>query len=239
MPGQPTHTNRDIERLRLETSRRDREIPRTFYGWEKCVNRFFHCSLYRSSIDVLAAAGKFPFDSLRILDIGCGSGTWLLEFVQWGALPSMIAGIDLSEERISLAAKRLPEADIQAGDAQALPWRSASFDIVTQFTVFTSILDDSVRMRIALEMLRVLNPGGVILWYDFRFNNPRNPNVRGIRRQEIRQLFKGCDIDFRSLTLLPPLARAVVSRSWLAAELLETLPILRSHYLALIRKRRN
>jgi len=151
----------------------------------------------------------------------------------------MIAGIDLSEERISLAAKRLPEADIQAGDAQALPWRSASFDIVTQFTVFTSILDDSVRMRIALEMLRVLNPGGVILWYDFRFNNPRNPNVRGIRRQEIRQLFKGCDIDFRSLTLLPPLARAVVSRSWLAAELLETLPILRSHYLALIRKRRN
>jgi len=186
----------------------------------------------------LSVRNKYPLDDVRVLDVGCGPGTWLLEFAQWGAKPRNIAGIDLELARIARAIERLPEADIRVGDAQILPWPNESFDVVTQFTVFTSILDGCVKARMASEMRRVLRPGGLILWYDFRFDNPRNKNVKGIRIAEVRKLFLDCSVESRSETLLPPLARAVVPVSWMAAELLSCIPFLRSHYLAVIQPRR-
>jgi len=66
--------------------------------------------------------------------------------------------------------------------------------VVSQFTLFTSILSEPMKNRMAAEMIRVLKPGGVILWYDFRFNNPRNQNVRGIESPEITSLFPGCSV---------------------------------------------
>ena len=36
-------------------------------------------------------------------------------------------------------------------------------------------------------------------------DNPRNPNVRGIRADEIRALFPRCDISLRRVTLAPPI----------------------------------
>jgi hypothetical protein len=88
-------------------------------------------------------------------------------------------------------------------------------------------------------MVRVLKPGGVVLWYDFRFNNPRNLEVRGIEAAEIRSLFPECSVDLKKVTLAPPLARRVVPISWTSAELLEKLPFLRTHYLGVIRKSAN
>jgi hypothetical protein len=49
-----------------------------------------------------------------------------------------------------------------------------------QFTVFTSILDKDMKRNIAAEMLRVLKPKGVIIWYDYFVNNPKNSDVRGV-----------------------------------------------------------
>ena len=85
----------------------------------------------------------------------------------------------------------------------------------------------------------MLKPGGVVLWYDFRFNNPRNLEVRGIEAAEIRSLFPECSVDLKKVTLAPPLARRVVPISWTSAELLEKLPFLRTHYLGVIRKSAN
>jgi hypothetical protein len=42
-----------------------------------------------------------------------------------------------------------------------------SFDLVTQFTVFGSLLDNQLRL-VAAEMHRVLKPGCLILWYDLQ-----------------------------------------------------------------------
>jgi len=107
---------------------------------------------------------------------------------------------------------------------------------VSQFTVFTSILVPSVREAIAAEMLRVLKPNGLILWYDFRYNNPHNANVRAIEAREVKRLFPMCQVKFQKTTLAPPLARAMVPISWIAALALEKIPFLRTHYLATIRK---
>jgi hypothetical protein len=33
-------------------------------------------------------------------------------------------------------------------------------------------------------MLRILKPGGAILWFDFRVNNPANPHVCGVAARD-------------------------------------------------------
>src|SRR5206468_12139162 len=116
-----------------------------------------------------------------------------------------------------------------------LPWPDAHFDVISQFVVFTSILDWSLKQQIAAEMLRVLKPSGVILWYDFRMNNPRNAQVRGIGRAEVERLFPLCNIRLHSLLLAPPVASMIVPRSTRLASMLERVPFLRTHYLGLIK----
>ena len=224
----------EAARIRAEYAQRARQIPADFYAWSRPVNRFFHAGVCGAAIDALVARGAFPLDGLSVADIGCGTGTWLLEFAQWGAAPKRMAGIDLNDDRIERAKTRLPDADLRVGDASALPWPDARFDIVSQFTVFTSVLDPEMKRRIAAEMLRVLKPGGAILWYDFRFGNPRNAMVRGVGADEIRRLFPGCRVALKSITLAPPLARGIVPRTALGAMVLEQIPLLRTHYLGII-----
>ena len=85
-------------------------------------------------------------------------------------------------------------------------------------------------------MLRVLKPGGTLLWFDFHMDNPKNRDVVGIRRGEIRSLFPGCDIELRRTVLAPPIMRPLAARSWLATYLLSRVPLLCTHYVGTIRK---
>ena len=224
----------EIERIRAEYARRKRDIPQAFYSWDRVFNCFTHTQLVRDCIAALTQAKLFPLENRSVADIGCGSGTWLLEFAQWEA--SDLHGIDLDESKIERAKARFPSAKLHAGDARQLPWSDNSFDLVSQFTLFTSILSDTVKQQIAREMWRVVKPGGVIIWFDFRVNNPRNKSVQGITSREIHSLFPDCSIRLRPVTLAPPIARRIVPVSWIAASLLEKIPVLRTHYLGIIRK---
>jgi hypothetical protein len=105
-----------------------------------------------------------------------------------------------------------------------------------QFTVFTSILDGDLKRKIAREMCRVLKPDGQIIWYDYQYNNPRNPNVRGVGKSEVQALFPGYAVDLRRITLAPPLARRIARLSRLMCLLLERLPPLCTHYFGAIHK---
>lgn len=174
-----------------------------------------------------------PIHGTSVLDIGCGDGTWLKLFRELGA--GKLAGIELRSKPYAAAVRNIPDAELICGSAHRLPWHDAHFDIVSQFVVFTSILDSTLKQRIAAEMLRVVKPSGMILWYDFRVNNPRNPNVRGVGKAEIAALFPFCEIRLHSLILAPPLANVVVPRSPRFASALERVPFLRTHYLGLIK----
>src|SRR5437867_3519488 len=148
VPESNDSASAEIARIRQEQQRRDREIPNGFYGWNQPVNQFFHFQLCRAAIDALVGQNLFPLERHSVVDIGCGVGNWLLEFAQWGASAKCLAGIDLEESRILKARAKLPGCDLRAGDAEHLPWRDNSFDLVSQFTLFTSILSPSVKMRI-------------------------------------------------------------------------------------------
>ncbi|MDI6792500.1 MAG: hypothetical protein QME81_06490 [bacterium] len=62
-----------------------------------------------------------------------------------------------------------------------------------------------MRQRIASEMLRVLKPDG-ILWYDFHMDNPKNTDVKGVKKKEVKQLFPNrAPLIFDELPLPHPL----------------------------------
>ena len=176
-------------------------------------------------------------ESKTILEVGCGTGEWLRDFIKWGARPENITGIDLLADRVSKARRLCPPAvRIECASAAELPFSNGTFDLVLQSTVFTSILDPDLKRRVAAEMMRVVKPDGFILWYDYHVNNPWNPDVRGVKRREINRLFPDCRIELERITLLPPLARFLAPYSYLGCYLLEKFPPLCTHYLGVIRK---
>ena len=188
---------------------------------------------------IIALMGKNGIDTLcgkKILDIGCGNGDWLRMFLRWGADPENLYGIDLLKKRIDFAKKLNPNMNFICTDAQKIAFRDGTFDIVVLATCLTSVLENEIKRRIAQEAIRVLKNEGFILWYDFRFNNPRNPDVKGIGKKEIKQLFNGCSCDFHLVTLAPLLARILAAVSGLLCDIITIIPFLRTHYLTIIKK---
>jgi SAM-dependent methyltransferase len=232
-----SQTDRETERILDEYARRKATLPADFYALHRPANLFNYQGLQRAVLSALATAGQLPLSERRILDVGCGGGPGVGMFELFGASRHSISGIELNPEHLAVAQQRFSGADLRLGNAAELPWSDGLFDIVFQATMFTSILEPRLKQSIAAEMLRVLRGDGVVLWYDFHFNNPQNPNVRGIGRRELAALFPNCQIHLRRVTLAPPLARRLVPLSWPAARLLEQLRFLNTHYLATIRKR--
>ncbi len=121
-------------------------------------------------------------------------GQILRDFIKYGARPENLYGIDLLPDRIEEARRVSPNIDFRYGNAEELPYEEEFFDIVIQFTVFTSILDMNMKKKVAGEMLRVLKPSGSILWYDYHMNNPKNPThyPRPTPDQSNRPLLVAC-----------------------------------------------
>jgi SAM-dependent methyltransferase len=188
----------------------------------------------RAVLRRLRREGLWPLADKDILEVGCGAGGVLLEMLSYGSDPRRLHGTDLLVERVAAAHERLPHLPITCASGARLPYPDRSFDLVLQFTVFSSILDRAICYTVAEDMVRVLKPGGAIVWYDF-WLNPLNKQTRGVRPREIREYFPGCRFTFDRITLAPPLARRLAPLSWSGARLLEKLRLFNTHYLAMIR----
>ena len=163
-------------------------------------------------------------------------GGVLRDFIKYGAKPKYLYGIDLLDDRIEIAKDISPNINFKCGDASNLPYKDEFFNVVVQFTVFTSVLKKEIKKDIAKEMLRVLKKEGIILWNDFSYNNPKNLDVKGIKKKEIIDLFPNCEFTFNKVTLAPPIVRFIAPRSWLLCYMFEKLSFLCTHYLVVIRK---
>jgi SAM-dependent methyltransferase len=102
---------------------------------------------------------------LRLLDLGCGMGTFAIETARYGAVAT---GIDPAPAAVSAAA-RVAEAEASRAsfvraDAAALPVASACCDVVLAADV-TEHLDDETLARVLREALRSLREGGRLVLY--------------------------------------------------------------------------
>lgn len=168
------------------------------------------------------------------LEIGAGGGINLFTFKKMGFQWQNIHANELLADRFALLKASFPNIKLYEGDACEMELSlNNSFDIVFQSTVFTSILDADFKQKLAHKMWSMLKPGGIVLWYDFAFDNPQNKDVKGIKRKEIKTLFKVAKrITFYRTTLAPPIGRRVKK----LYPFFNLFPFLRTHLVAVIEK---
>ena len=228
--------NDEIQEISKRYQRRS-EISTHRYSRLNPVVNFMVQERQRCLIKIFARMGLKDLSSLKILEVGCGSGTNLLELIEFGASPENLVGNELLEDRLLAAKERLPATvRLLPGDASILNLPAQFFDIVYQSTVFSSILDNSLQESLALKMWSLVKPGGGVLWYDFTFSNPNNPDVRGVPLARIKALFPKAKVRLQKVTLAPPIARRVVPLSPHLYGLLNSLPFLRTHVLCYLEK---
>jgi ubiquinone/menaquinone biosynthesis C-methylase UbiE len=124
----------------------------------------------------------------RILDVGCGSGFDLAQWLSAGWPAAALAGVDLIPERVEQAISACPGVDVRLTDGTVLPFADNSFDVATAVTVFSSILDRTARRALMAEMVRVVRAGGTVLVYDFVVRKPTNRDVLAMTLWELRDL---------------------------------------------------
>jgi ubiquinone/menaquinone biosynthesis C-methylase UbiE len=180
---------------------------------------------------------KKPLSECKLLDVGCGAGGMLAWIQELGAQAPNLFGIDLLSENIESARKQYPGCIFEQGNAEKLTFPSASFDIVIVSTVFSSVLEEKTAANIAREITRVLKADGVIAWYDIRYPNPKNLNVRAMTKRRIRKLFPGFALDLEPLTLLPPIAYRLGRHTDRLYSILAAVSLFRSHYGGLLSRR--
>jgi len=154
----------------------------------------------------------------RILDVGCGIGTYVRKFRQFS---DDVYGVDIDEDKVRIASAEL--GNIYQAPAEELPFEDASFDVILLHEVIEHVRNDRETIR---EAVRCLRPGGDLIifapnrMYPFethgfylgdRFvfrlcplvnylpdvlRNRFCHHVRIYTQRGIKKLFDGLDVDF-------------------------------------------
>lgn len=221
----------DAELERIRSAYRSRDVAtETPYRWDNPAYVAYMQDLERTLLRALGDAGV-SLTGARVLDVGCGGGYFLQRLHEYGA--GDCHGIDLMEDRIAKGRELYPTLELHVGSATELPFPDGRFDLVTQFTCLSSILDDGVRLDAAREMRR-LAAGGWILSWDMRRVRGGGPTTTvELHERELRRLF-GEPALLRRAALRFELTQLVRGRRMLTAAL-AALPPLRSHVLGLWR----
>ena len=126
-------------------------------------------------LDALSARAT---KSARILDYGCGYGRianllWLDGFKN-------VEGFDTSPGMIESGKKRFPHLALEFFDTLPLPRPDCVYDAAVLAAVLTSAPTDDGQRGIAVELRRLLKPGGLLLVSDFLIQSDQ----RNIERYE-------------------------------------------------------
>lgn len=156
-------------------------------------------------------------EKAKVLDVGCGTGSSLLQFIKLGFLPENLAGVDDSAERLDEARARFPNVDFRCENAEQLSFSDATFDVVFESTLFMMLTSEDVAQRIAREMLRVTKPGGYSMMADWRYAEPNSKVHRAVTKNRIASLFRVGEattvVARERGALLPPLGRFLSRRA--------------------------
>src|SRR6185437_3048547 len=102
----------------------------------------------------------------RVADLGCGSGVFT-ELLRRQGYASV--GLDISPKLIALGRGKYPGLELLEGDAENLPFESGGLDGVLLSGLVHHFPDPR---RLAVEVRRVLKPGGRFVAFDPNRMNP-------------------------------------------------------------------
>lgn len=170
-----------------------------------------------------------PNANARILDLGCGDGRLSSLARSGGVSIGQWTGVDLSAEAVDVAAARNPLDRFVVASVDDLAFESESFDVAIASTLFSSLPSRTFEKAAAREVSRVLVRGGWLIWYDLRYDNPRNANVHGVSLADLHEFFPTWRQELTPMTLLPPIARRLGLTTPVLYPALHAIHPLRSH----------
>lgn len=113
----------------------------------------------------------------RLIDVGCGSGGWLLLSARIGW---RIEGVDFDQESVNFA--RQQGLSVQLGSLEEQHYPNESFDAVTLSHVIEHVPDP---VRTLKECARILKPGGQLVIY--------TPNSSSLGHRILRKYWRGLE----------------------------------------------
>ncbi len=203
-PGSPTAVQ---EGLFVQSDTRFITLGHPSYVWQRGLER--RLQLIRRYV---------PLEERRILDVGCGIGTWLQRFLDFSP---HVFGIEVDEDKGRVAVQS--SSAVVVAPSEAVPFHNNSFDVVLLHEVIEHVRNDRETI---LEAVRCVRPGGhVVIFapnrlYPFethgfflgnRFIFHQLPlvnytpdfvrnrfchHVRIYTRRGIRRLFRGLKVEF-------------------------------------------
>jgi SAM-dependent methyltransferase len=137
-------------------------------------------SLRRGGV-AISLVKKCPIRSPRILEFGCGNG-WLAEkLIDCGPY----TGVDVADDMIDEARRRVPGAAFLVGDAFSMVLPSEAYDVVVTLEMFAQVLDQS---RFVDILARALRKGGyLVLTMQNRIVYSRRRDIEPQPRGQYRQ----------------------------------------------------
>lgn len=128
------------------------EIDRVYPDWSNTYGQ------YNPPVGLLAFIDRLPRDT-RILEVGAGGGFTLERLHEMGF--NRLSGLDLTESTLAAMRGRAPSAQLVAADAEALPFRDGSFDLLLSSDVVEHL--PALEQHFA-EAARLLNDDGYYLF---------------------------------------------------------------------------
>jgi demethylmenaquinone methyltransferase/2-methoxy-6-polyprenyl-1,4-benzoquinol methylase len=186
----------------------ERMFARIAPGYDR-MNRVMTGGLDRAWREYAVAAAAPPADG-RALDIGSGTGDFLLELAGW--MPDGLAvGVDFTVPMMRAGLPKLQGFDDRAafagGDALYLPFPDETFDAITTGFTMRNVTDIGGAFR---EMWRVARPGCVLACLEVA--RPRSALLRLGHRlyfeRVVPLLARALGADTTAYTYLPQSARA-------------------------------
>lgn len=124
-------------------------------------------------------------EGARVLEVACNRGFTLIDLARRFGVSA--EGIDADPAVIEQAQKNIEGAGladsvhVQVGDATALPFADASFDVVLNEAMLT-MLPPEAKAKAVAEYHRVLKPGGVLLTHDVVLTSNKAGIVRMLQK---------------------------------------------------------
>ena len=158
---------------------------------------------------------------MQVLDIGCGTGE-TMTFVKSFLKKSKVVGVDNSQLAVKYAQKRGHE--VYKVDAQKLPFKNNSFDVILLLDVIEHIKDDQLFLT---EAMRVLKSEGKIiitapaLQFIWSRHDTGQGHQRRYTRHMMRELAVSCGLSISRLSYF----NFFLSPAIIAIRLLGRLPL--------------
>lgn len=185
---------------------------------ERCLGKL----IYLLPISRGAADGDIRFLNAvpqgRLLDVGCGSGDWLLSMREMGW---QVEGVDFDDNAVKAA--RQQGLEVQCGSVEQQKFASGRFDAVILNHVIEHVPDP---VATAAECRRILKPGGKLVIF--------TPNAASLGHQVFKQDWRGLEpprhlhvfstrsmprmlrlAGFADICIRPQIAKSVIYESFL------------------------